>query len=91
MLIVEIAIKAIVLLLLALLVRWQIRVQIAEWRFYKARNWDFSVDSGMDRIEERITYLDLGLSNRQRLYVFRPAYITLLIGFTGLLIASAML
>lgn len=82
MLVVEIAIKAIVLILLVLLIRWQIRVQIEEWRFYEARNRDFSVDSGM----ERITYLDLGLTNRQRLMLFRPAYLVMLIVFTATLV-----
>ncbi len=50
-----------------------------EYAFYKNNDWDFSVDSGLDRIDERIAAYPLGLTNWQRLYLFRPFYIAMLI------------
>jgi hypothetical protein len=73
-----------------LLLLHQMATQVREYCFYRARGWDFSVDSGLDRLklDQRILIFDLGLSSRQRLYLFRPFYIAGLILFIGLMISS---
>lgn len=60
-----------------LLLRNQITAQVKEYRFYKANSWDFSIDSGLDSLmlDKQIATFDLNLSNWQRFYLFRPAYI----------------
>jgi len=74
-----------------LLILHQIVTQVKEYAFYKNNGWDFSIDSGLDKIEERIgpSYA-YGLTNWQRLYLFRPFYIALLIFVTSLMIVSLL-
>ncbi|MGI2033721.1 hypothetical protein ACRQ1B_15110 [Rhizobium panacihumi] len=69
-----------------LLLRNQIIAQVKEYRFYKANGWDFSVDSGFDKLklDRQISTFGLNLTPWQRFYLFRPAYIiniTVLLGF----------
>ena len=73
----------------ALLLLQQVVTQVKEYRFYRSRGWDFSIDSGLDRIDERIAPYRLPISNWQRLYLFRPAYILMLIWFIGMAFAFA--
>lgn len=90
MLILEIAVFSAAFLAVSLLAVHQIVVQIRECRFYRKNGGDFSVDSGMDdvKLDKRIYINDLGLTNWQRFYVFRPLYIVLLIVFAGMMIFS---
>lgn len=89
MLILEILVFLAAMALVALLTLHQVVTQAKEYRFYEKRGWDFSIDSGLDKIDERITPYRLGLSNWQRFYLFRPAYILMLICFMGMSIAFA--
>lgn len=71
----------------ALLALHQFVAQVKDYLFYKRNGWDFSVDSGADKIDQRIMPYDLGLTNWQRFYLFRPLYILMLIWFMGMMIA----
>lgn len=88
MLILEIAVVTIVLGLLALFTLHQILTMVREYRFYRANGWNFSVDSGLDRVDERIAPYRLPLTNWQRLFLFRPAYILMLLVFSTMMVAS---
>lgn len=81
--IVTLTLAAIILLILH-----QIITLVKEYAFYKTNGWDFSIDSGLDRIDDRIAPYRLGLTNWQRLYLFRPFYILMLIIFTLLMAIS---
>ncbi|MDX3809825.1 hypothetical protein ACXIUS_09485 [Bosea thiooxidans] len=71
----------------ALLALHQFAAQAKDYLFYKRNGWDFSIDSGADKIDQRIMPYDLGLTNGQRFYLFRPLYILMLIWFMGMMIA----
>ncbi|MCJ2030728.1 hypothetical protein MKK50_15235 [Methylobacterium sp. J-043] len=86
----QIVAAIIALTLTALLALHQTIVFVREWRFYRRRGWDFTADSGLDRIDERITHYPLRLTNWQRLFVFRPLYILNLYVFLGLMISVAI-
>lgn len=81
--IVTVTLAAIILFILH-----QIVTQVKEYAFYKNNGWDFSIDSGLDKLDERIGPYAYGLTNWQRLYLFRPFYIALLIVVTSLMIIS---
>jgi hypothetical protein len=88
MFILTILIQIAALVAVALLVANQTRTQVREYRFYRARNWDFSVESGLDRmkLDEGMLGYNLGLSNWQRFYLFRPYCIFFLsVFFCGLI------
>lgn len=85
-----IVLPIIALILTALLALHQTIVFVREWRFYERRGWDFTTDSGLDRIDERITHHPLRLTNWQRLFVFRPLSLANLYTFLGLMIWAAM-
>ncbi len=86
----QIVLPIIALTLVGLLALHQTIVFVREWRFYRRRAWDFSADSGLDRIDERIIHYPLRLTNRQRLFVFRPLFLANLYAFLGLMIWAAM-
>ncbi|MGN7124355.1 hypothetical protein [Methylorubrum thiocyanatum] len=86
----QIVIPIIALTLVALLALQQTIVFVREYRFYRRRGWDFTADSGLDRIDQRITHYPLRLTNWQRLFVFRPLYLLNLYAFLGLMIWAAM-
>lgn len=52
----------------------QILTQMREHRFYRRNGGDFSIDSSIDkvRLDDRIHYSPLRLTNWQRFYIFRP-------------------
>lgn len=87
MIFLELTIVCAALLSLIFLLINQIAVQFEEYFFYKANGWDFSVDSGKDKIQvdKKIQIYDLSLNNWQRFYIFRPAFlscVTLFLTFT---------
>lgn len=83
MIVLDIVIFLVALTLVALLTLQQTIVFVREYRFYERRGWDFSVDSGLDRIDERISPYALQLTSRQRLLFFRPLYLAMLVTFMG--------
>lgn len=89
MLILEIAVFLAALAAVALLTLQQVVTQVKEYLFYKGNGWDFSADSGLDRIDEKITSYRLGLSNWQRFYLFRPFYILMLVWFMGMMVVMS--
>lgn len=89
MLILEIVLFGAALIAIALLAVHQIVTQVREYRFYKRNGRDFSVDSGLDKIDKRIVHYDLKMTNWQRLYLFRPFFILMLIAFMTMMIASS--
>ena len=74
------------LTLVTMLALHQTIVFVREYRFYRRRRWDFTADSGLDRIDERISRYPLHLTNWQRLFVFRPLYLMNLYAFLGMMI-----
>jgi hypothetical protein len=88
MLILQILIECAALLAVMLLVMSQIRIQVREYRFYKSRDWDFSAESGLDRLrlDKGMWGYELPLTNWQRFHLFRPLCIVHLLLFLGLMI-----
>ena len=87
MLVVELLIFIAALAAVGLLALQQVVTQIREYQFYKANGWNFSIDSGLNKIDERIAPYRVPLTHWQRFYLFRPYYILSLIAFMGLMIA----
>jgi len=90
MIILELLIITATMTAVILLLRNQITAQLREYRFYKANGWDFSIDSGLDSLmlDKQVATFDLKLTNGQRFYLFRPAYILGFILLLGFMIAS---
>lgn len=86
MIVFEILIQLAAIAAVSLLIVHQFATQVNEYYFYKKNDWDFSIDSNLDRLklDERISVINLNLTNWQRFFLFRPLYIlnlTVLLGF----------
>jgi len=81
MLVLEVLAFAAALFAVALLTLYQVLTQIKEYRFYERNGWDFSRDSGLDKIDQRIAPYPLPITHWQRFYLFRPFYILMLFCF----------
>jgi hypothetical protein len=67
----------------------QCRVQVCEWRFYRARGWDMSEDSGLDR--EDVPSAIRGYQTfapKARFQVIRPLFLVILVVFMGVMAAN---
>lgn len=87
MLILQVLIQISALVAVTMLIRSQVIIQMREYRFYKARDWDFSVESGLDRLrlDKGMLGYQLPFTPWQRFYLFRPLCIAHLTIFLGLL------
>lgn len=90
MLIVEFLIISAALVAVAALIRNQVMAQWNEYRFYKSNGWDFSVDSGSDRLklDRQVFSYAPNLTNWQRFYLFRPIYTLNIIALFGFMVWS---
>lgn len=90
MIILEFVIIAAALMAVSLLLGNQIVAQVNEFKFYKRNGWDFSADSGHDklRLDKKIQIYELSLTNSQRFYAFRPVFILCTACFLGGMIWS---
>ncbi|MDQ0456034.1 hypothetical protein [Rhizobium paknamense] len=79
-----------VLAVVAFAIVHQLSVQVNEYRFYQSVDWDFSIDSKIDRlnIDERMFGYSLNLTNWQRFYLFRPFFIFILLFVLVMMIVS---
>ncbi len=92
MIFLELVVLCAALIAVSLLLANQVIVQWKEYSFYKANGWDFSVDSGHDKlkVDKKIQVYDLSLSNWQRFYIFRPAFLLCVTFFLALMLWSLL-
>ncbi len=92
MIVLELIIRCAALVSVSLLIANQVLVQWREYLFYKANGWDFSVESGHDKlkVDKKIQVYDLSLNNWQRFYIFRPAFLICVIFFLAFMIWSLL-
>ena len=92
MIVLELVVLCAALVSLSLLIANQVVVQWKEYSFYKANGWDFSVDSGHDKlkVDKKLQGYDLGLNNWQRFYIFRPVFLICVTLFLAVMIWSLL-
>ncbi|WP_234902475.1 hypothetical protein [Agrobacterium larrymoorei] len=88
MAVVEVLLALVTTAAMSLLIAHLLATQVREYYFYKANNWDFRIDSHLDRlqIDRRMFMSDPNLTNWQRFYLFRPICIINFSAFLGLMI-----
>lgn len=92
MIVISIFIQVAVIAAVLFLIFTQIYIQFREYRFYKGRGWDFSVESKLDymKIDKAMKGFEFRLTSWQRFYLFRPYCILFLSLFFGFMMYSVL-